>query len=167
MALMNCSECGREISDTAPSCPHCGAVYYEDNPRNRGSGFIAGLFKTIISFAIGSYILTFGLNWLAQGKPPHPIGMVTDLLRQVGVPVGNLDCQSIYDDVKTVSVASAAQNDGVFIRDMAYISTSAQSPTEVSCVGRATLSTGKSTRITYSKSLRNGQYWVEYKTVGF
>lgn len=25
MALINCSECGREISDKAFSCPHCGA----------------------------------------------------------------------------------------------------------------------------------------------
>ena len=25
MALINCSECGREISDKALSCPHCGA----------------------------------------------------------------------------------------------------------------------------------------------
>ena len=25
MALINCSECGKEISDKATSCPHCGA----------------------------------------------------------------------------------------------------------------------------------------------
>ncbi len=25
MALINCPECGREISSSAPSCPHCGA----------------------------------------------------------------------------------------------------------------------------------------------
>lgn len=24
MALIKCSECGREISDSAESCPHCG-----------------------------------------------------------------------------------------------------------------------------------------------
>lgn len=26
MALINCPECGREISSSAPSCPHCGYV---------------------------------------------------------------------------------------------------------------------------------------------
>ena len=26
MALINCPECGKEISDKAPSCPHCGIV---------------------------------------------------------------------------------------------------------------------------------------------
>ena len=25
MALIECYECGKEISDKAPSCPHCGA----------------------------------------------------------------------------------------------------------------------------------------------
>ena len=25
MALINCTECGKEISDKAASCPHCGA----------------------------------------------------------------------------------------------------------------------------------------------
>lgn len=25
MALINCAECGKEVSDRAPICPHCGA----------------------------------------------------------------------------------------------------------------------------------------------
>lgn len=25
MALINCQECGREVSDQAKTCPHCGA----------------------------------------------------------------------------------------------------------------------------------------------
>ena len=27
MAIIKCNECGEEISDSAPSCPHCGCVY--------------------------------------------------------------------------------------------------------------------------------------------
>ncbi len=27
MALIYCRECGKQISDTAPSCPYCGCVY--------------------------------------------------------------------------------------------------------------------------------------------
>lgn len=27
MALINCSKCGNQISDKAPSCPHCGEVF--------------------------------------------------------------------------------------------------------------------------------------------
>lgn len=26
MALINCPECGKQVSDSAPSCPHCGYV---------------------------------------------------------------------------------------------------------------------------------------------
>lgn len=167
MALINCSECGKEISDKAPTCPNCGAVYFETASESGGSGFFSGLFKTIISIAVGSYILTYGLNWLAQGEPPHPINMVTDLLRQAGVPVGNMDCESIHRDVISVSVSGAAQNNGIAIRDIVHISTSSQSPSAVSCIGRATWSTGHNSRITYSKTLRDGQYWIEFRELPF
>jgi ribosomal protein L37E len=30
MALIECRECGKKISDTAPSCPHCGYVMKYD-----------------------------------------------------------------------------------------------------------------------------------------
>ena len=31
MALIKCPECGKEISDNAKTCPHCGAVQPEDS----------------------------------------------------------------------------------------------------------------------------------------
>ena len=167
MALANCSECGKEISDKAPSCPSCGAVYHESAQEREGSGFFVGLFKMILSIAVGSYIATYGLNWLAQGKPPHPVHMVTDLLRQAGFPVGDLDCESIHGEVISISVSGAAQNDGIAIRDIVNILTSSQSPTAVSCVGRATWSTGQNSRISYSKTLRDDQYWIEFRELMF
>lgn len=30
MALIKCKECGQEISDTAKTCPHCGAAVVKD-----------------------------------------------------------------------------------------------------------------------------------------
>lgn len=30
MALINCPECGKQVSDTAPACPHCGYPIIED-----------------------------------------------------------------------------------------------------------------------------------------
>ena len=33
MALVKCTECGREISDKAPHCIHCGAPIPEDNTK--------------------------------------------------------------------------------------------------------------------------------------
>lgn len=32
MAMVNCSECGKEISDKAASCPHCGAPQAAQKP---------------------------------------------------------------------------------------------------------------------------------------
>jgi predicted amidophosphoribosyltransferase len=33
MALVKCYECSKEISDKAPTCPHCGAPKEEQPPR--------------------------------------------------------------------------------------------------------------------------------------
>ena len=30
MAIVNCKECGKEISDMAQTCPHCGVVLKKD-----------------------------------------------------------------------------------------------------------------------------------------
>jgi len=35
MALFNCTECGREISDKAVSCPHCGCPVTEQHYNDR------------------------------------------------------------------------------------------------------------------------------------
>ena len=68
MALINCEECGKEISDKAASCPGCGApvamsekTTKESNqpapnkqPRRKGSGYrgclicFVGLFALLI-----------------------------------------------------------------------------------------------------------------------
>lgn len=31
MALINCPECGRQVSDSAPQCPGCGYVISKQN----------------------------------------------------------------------------------------------------------------------------------------
>ena len=35
MALINCKECGKEMSDTLKKCPHCGYVYKKENLKNK------------------------------------------------------------------------------------------------------------------------------------
>lgn len=173
--LKRCPYCAEVIKVEAVKCKHCGSnlalrtsgetpPQIPDRADSRSS---VGSLKLVIGLLITSYVLTYGLNWLAQGEPPHPIRMVTDLLRQVGMPLGNMDCQSVHAEVISVSVAFAARNDGVAIRDLVHISTEAQSPTEVSCVGRATWSTGRNSRIRYSKQFRDGQYWVEFVEIPY
>ena len=43
MALINCYECTREISDKAQACPHCGAPYEKqtEKPVNRLNNIVA------------------------------------------------------------------------------------------------------------------------------
>lgn len=68
MTLIECPECGEEISDKAESCPHCGVPIAPsqksggegDNflTRNRGCGDIVifgdPLFVVLLLFALGS-----------------------------------------------------------------------------------------------------------------
>ena len=35
MALINCPECGKQISNTVKNCPHCGFAYQEIMELNR------------------------------------------------------------------------------------------------------------------------------------
>lgn len=49
MALITCNECGREVSSSAPACPHCGKV------RKRPGGcleLIAGAIIVVIAIAV-------------------------------------------------------------------------------------------------------------------
>lgn len=83
MAIINCHECNKEISDLAASCPHCGAfatntwrygfrkskrfweppaTYESMQPQKRSNSFLC--------FLLASLIL-FGLLALAANLAPH------------------------------------------------------------------------------------------------
>lgn len=50
MALVKCTECKNQISDTASACPHCGAK--PKKPTSRLTIFIGGLFAIGVAGAI-------------------------------------------------------------------------------------------------------------------
>ena len=56
MALIKCSECGKEISDKATTCPNCGSptVSFEKakEENTQAIAFIAGI-AVLIAFVIG------------------------------------------------------------------------------------------------------------------
>ena len=58
MAMMNCPECGRKISDEARTCPECGwenkMIRQKDIKRGRGKSF------GIAAIIIGVLLLIFG-----------------------------------------------------------------------------------------------------------
>lgn len=43
MALINCRECGHQVSTKAQQCPSCGAVIKGSSPVKKGLGVIAAL----------------------------------------------------------------------------------------------------------------------------
>ncbi len=63
MALVNCPECGKEISDSAKSCPHCGYPLSEDNTEKKASplgaspvsvvAFVLSILALVSFFATG------------------------------------------------------------------------------------------------------------------
>ena len=69
MALINCSECGAEISDKATVCPRCGAPVGEDK-ESKGSGVkqlttTQGTSKSIkLQGAIALTMMIVGMVWI-------------------------------------------------------------------------------------------------------
>lgn len=86
MALINCSECGKEISDKAVACPNCGCPLPRANPKPRSSGGfpkknnnkkrsqrLYAIFFFLIVLPIMLFVLS-GLsdNQSSEGKKPLP-----------------------------------------------------------------------------------------------
>ncbi len=71
MALIHCNTCGKEISDTAAVCPHCGqktryGKTLEDQKNNSFSFYIAAAFLiigVILFFPSVSVLLSEGDSW--------------------------------------------------------------------------------------------------------
>lgn len=66
MALIKCSECGKEVSDKANSCPNCGAPIKEDEIKKEinagikiGKKFAIILIVTLSLIIIGAFIFGY------------------------------------------------------------------------------------------------------------
>lgn len=80
MALINCSECGKEISEKAISCPNCG------NPINQTADLIKTEKKEILKFPelptnleIGKQIVNWGGNAAFDGVYNHGENLITKI----------------------------------------------------------------------------------------
>lgn len=58
MALTTCPECGREVSDTAVMCPHCGKTFNKQIAQNS-----AAVRKIMFSLLIGFVLCTSSLSF--------------------------------------------------------------------------------------------------------
>lgn len=52
MALINCRECGKEISDMAKVCPHCGVPLKKPGKGFAVASLVLGIVSIVYSFSI-------------------------------------------------------------------------------------------------------------------
>ncbi len=73
MALINCPNCGKTISDRAVKCPHCGAVfnktsyYYEEEPKGSNKTWLYVLLGVVAAAVIGT-VAWFGFKYIGQNN---------------------------------------------------------------------------------------------------
>lgn len=78
MALIACGECGKEISDKAPACPHCGAPS-ESTPAKSiggpapqpppGSGSGGGIWKWVVGVPVAGFVAFMVFGAVAGNSP--------------------------------------------------------------------------------------------------
>ena len=67
MKLVKCPVCGKDVSDDAARCPHCGDPFFRRRPpRSRRIGF-AGIAVMVLGVA-ASYPAYFLLHWETAAK---------------------------------------------------------------------------------------------------
>ena len=66
MALINCPECSKEVSDKAPACPNCGVVLNASSTEKVHSaiwGWWMGL-GCLLGFAGTGFVILYGFGFL-------------------------------------------------------------------------------------------------------
>ena len=67
MALINCKECGKEISDSAKQCPHCGCRTQFGKNVVQTQGLNVMLIVACLSGLIGMFLFWSGLLTMLEG----------------------------------------------------------------------------------------------------
>lgn len=85
MTLVSCPECNKQISDKAPTCPHCGVS------RGKPTEQIAGLDAVImlLSFVL-SLFLVVGTGALVDGEKNRPLQVTLFVFSLVSPPIAAL-----------------------------------------------------------------------------
>ena len=105
MALMNCPECGKEISDQVNNCPHCG--FPVNNKKDEGSNkkkkvipvVIAAIVLLLILAAFFIYKFVYkGSFQISQGKDTIELGTDVDLIKYLEYSPEDIIDVTIVDD---------------------------------------------------------------------
>lgn len=94
MALIECPECGKDVSDTAKVCPNCGfslkkGKSQEGIKKNAGKFIVAGILILIVAAA--------GILFLLRGKDEYPVD-----LKSIGKQISDDEMESISKDEDVV-----------------------------------------------------------------
>lgn len=96
MALVQCRECGREISDRAIACPQCGDPKRMASS-SRGIRILLGVLVSILVLMLAAGIL---LAWLAPNAS-HPI--------EIELPQRSVPSTSLQADCSTRTACAPTQ----------------------------------------------------------
>lgn len=108
MALVTCKECGKEISNKADACPHCGA-----KPKRTGcfTWIIAGVCALIVIGVIGNMMNPAAPTPEAAKTPPAQ-KTPEQIARDNGVARASVAAKAIHE---------AARNPESFVLDLALV----------------------------------------------
>ena len=65
MALIKCPECGKEVSDTANSCPNCGYLIHN---KKSFLQFLSNRINCVISIVVNIVLSIIGIFMFSKGK---------------------------------------------------------------------------------------------------
>lgn len=96
MALVSCSECGKQVSDKAASCPHCGVAVA---PVEQTNAVATGGFKWWLWVPIALVVIFFAFPYLAHSPAERAaISARADCERVFPAERGG-KCDQVYNDV--------------------------------------------------------------------
>ena len=92
MALINCHECSKGISDKAPNCPHCGApnIYVVEGSEGPSSNSMKMLMKKLLKGVIALTVLAVILITVQISVDRNPFESLTTVVLVYTVLVGIL-----------------------------------------------------------------------------
>lgn len=121
MALIRCSECGKEISDKASACPNCGApvkragcVVHFERKKNLFIGAAVSGTVVIDGRPVGSASngASFDVE-LSYGS--HSVSFESSVAGALGSNRGNVETLDIPSDAKKVVVTIKVKEDAVSV----------------------------------------------------
>ena len=105
MALIKCGECGREVSDKAVNCPHCGCPISDTM-----SGWISAAVTYVFNIAIGS---GYALNSLVTGYMSGVLDAIKkepNYARLKDVKYGDIIRQPLWFEQRVTIIMDCAAN---------------------------------------------------------